>query len=110
MQASLPPLQMWTRAADPALPPSTPVEPAIPTRRTIRRPTRERRLAWAVLPKRSWGLDVLDCPRCHSRKELIAAIEDPAIAERILRQLKLPPRAPPRGRPGVRSAPSPSSA
>ena len=45
------------------------------------------------------GLDVLACPRCHSRMELICAIEDPDVARRILRHLHLPARAPPRGRP-----------
>ena len=31
---------------------------------------------------------------------LVAAIEDPAVAEQIRRHLHLPTRAPPRGRPG----------
>ena len=49
--------------------------------------------------RRSLGLDVLDCPRCGHRMELIAAIEDPAVARRILEHLGLSTRAPPRGRP-----------
>ena len=49
--------------------------------------------------KRTWGLSVLDCRRCGSRMELIAAIEDARIAARILCHLRLPTRAPPRGRP-----------
>lgn len=60
---------------------------------------RERRLAWAVLMRRSFGLDVLACPRCEGRMELIAAIEDERIAARILAHLGLPARAPPRGQP-----------
>jgi hypothetical protein len=49
--------------------------------------------------KRSFGIDVLDCPRCGSRMELISAVEDERIAARILAHLGLPTRAPPRGRP-----------
>ena len=49
--------------------------------------------------RRSFGLDVLACPRCGDRMELIAAIEDPAVARRILERLGLPARAPPRGKP-----------
>ena len=46
--------------------------------------------------KRSWGLDALKCPRCDGRMELIATIEDPLIAQRILTHLGLPTRGPPR--------------
>jgi hypothetical protein len=60
---------------------------------------RERRLSWSVLMKRTMGLEVLDCPRCHARMKLIAAIEDPAVARKILLHLNLPTRLPPRGRP-----------
>jgi hypothetical protein len=60
---------------------------------------RERRLSWSVLMKRTMGLEVLDCPRCHARMKLIAAIEDPAVARKILLHLNLPTRPPPRGRP-----------
>ena len=45
------------------------------------------------------GLEVLDCPRCADRMQLIAAIEDPAVAAAILTHLKWPARPPPRGRP-----------
>jgi len=49
---------------------------------------------------RTMGLEVLDCPRCHRRMELITAIEDPAVARKILDHLNLPARPPPRGGPG----------
>ena len=62
-------------------------------------PRRQRRLAWAILLKRTMGLDVLACPTCHGRMELVAAIEDPDVAAKILRHLNLTTRAPPRGRP-----------
>ncbi|MSP62628.1 MAG: hypothetical protein EXR72_20330 [Myxococcales bacterium] len=61
--------------------------------------TRQRRLSWAVLMRRTWGLAVLVCPRCSGPMDLIAAIEDADVARRILTHLGLPARAPPRGRP-----------
>jgi hypothetical protein len=50
---------------------------------------------WAELLQRVFGIDALRCPRCGSTLRLIAAIEDPAIARKILECLKLPARAPP---------------
>jgi hypothetical protein len=54
-----------------------------------------RRLRWAALLQRVFDLDALRCPRCGSTLRLIAAIEDPAIARRILACVGLPARAPP---------------
>jgi len=54
-----------------------------------------RRLQWAVLLQRVFEVDALRCPRCGSTMRLIAAIEDPTVARRILECLKLPARAPP---------------
>jgi hypothetical protein len=48
--------------------------------------------------QRVFEVDALRCPRCTSTMRLIAAIDDPAVAERILECLKLPARAPPLGR------------
>ena len=62
-------------------------------------PKGQRRLAWATLMRRTWNLDVLACPRCGERMELIATIEDERTARKILEHLGLPARAPPRGRP-----------
>jgi hypothetical protein len=52
----------------------------------------------AALLQRVFEIDALRCPRCTSTMRLIAAIEDPAVAERILECLKLPARAPPLAR------------
>jgi hypothetical protein len=60
---------------------------------------------WASLMARTFGLDVLACPRCGGRLLLVALIEEAAVVERILRHLGLPTevpaphpaRAPPRG-------------
>jgi len=54
-----------------------------------------RRYHWAELLQRVFEIDALRCPRCDSTLRLIAAIEDPAVARRILECLKLPARAPP---------------
>jgi hypothetical protein len=54
-------------------------------------------MRWAALLQRVFEIDALRCPRCGSRMRLIAAIEDPVVAERILECLKLPSRAPPLG-------------
>jgi hypothetical protein len=48
-----------------------------------------------VLLQRIFAIDALRCPRCGSTLRLIAAIEDPAIARRILECIGLPARAPP---------------
>jgi len=57
-----------------------------------------RRTRWAALLQRVFEVEALRCLRCTSTMRLIAAIEDTAVAERILECLKLPARAPPLGR------------
>ena len=52
-------------------------------------PPRTNRL-WAELMQRSFGFDVLACPRCGDRLELIALIEDPTVIRRILGHLGVP--------------------
>ena len=69
-----------------------PREPAI-RERTISE--RGGRMRWAALLERVFEIDALRCPRCGSTMRLIAAIEDPNIARRILDCLNLPARAPP---------------
>jgi hypothetical protein len=54
-----------------------------------------RRYRWAELLQRVFEIDALRCPRCGSTLRLIAAIEDPAVAGKILECLKLPARSPP---------------
>jgi len=57
--------------------------------------TPPRRLAWAALLQRVFEVDALRCPGCGARMRLLAAIEDPAVARKILECLDLPARAPP---------------
>ena len=45
--------------------------------------------------QRVFEIEALRCPRCGSTMRLIAAIEDPTVARKILECLKLPARAPP---------------
>jgi hypothetical protein len=54
-----------------------------------------RRLPWAALLQRVFEVDALRCPRCAAGMRLVAAIEDPAVARKILECLDLPARAPP---------------
>ena len=69
---------------------------------TVRRHARGQ--GWASLMARTFGIDVLACPRCGGRLRLIALIEEAAVIDRILRHLGLstetpaprPARAPPR--------------
>ena len=67
-------------------------------------PPRPGAYLWADLMRRTFGFDVLQCPRCGGRLRLLALIEHASAAERILRHLGLPTdlpeprpsRAPPR--------------
>lgn len=51
-------------------------------------------LLWADLMRRTFGFDVLACPRCGGRMRLIALIEQAAVVQRILRHLGLPSDVP----------------
>jgi hypothetical protein len=59
---------------------------------TARRHTRGQ--TWASLMARTFGFDVLACPRCGGRLRLIALIEEAAVIDRILRHLGLPTEVP----------------
>ncbi len=51
---------------------------------------RPRYWTWALLMRRAFDLDILRCPRCAGRMQLIATIDDPAVIQRILAHLGLP--------------------
>jgi len=61
------------------------------------------RMRWAQLLKRVFDIDIEKCPDCGGKVKIIAAIEDPAVKEKILTHLGLdaspptiwPARAPP---------------
>jgi len=49
--------------------------------------------------KPAFEIDVLECPQCGGRMELIATIDDPAVVRKILRHLGLPTEVPEARRP-----------
>jgi hypothetical protein len=59
-----------------------------------------RHIDWAVLMKRTFGFDVLTCPRCSTRMRLMATITDATTIRKILEHLQVRadplPRAPAR--------------
>ena len=59
--------------------------------------------AWAELLKRTFDIDVLECPKCHGRMKLLAMITDGKSVERYLTKLgeptDVPGRSPSRGPP-----------
>jgi hypothetical protein len=52
------------------------------------------RLPWAVLLKRVFLADVLECPKCKGRMRILAAVIAPANVRRVLESLGLPSEAP----------------
>jgi len=65
---------------------------------------RRHRLPWADLLQRVFGIEALRC-QCGETMRVMAAITEPAVAQRILACMGLPPRAPP-----LVPAPSPAFA
>jgi hypothetical protein len=59
------------------------------------RPPPRHRIPWFELLRKVFAVDVLACPRCGGRLELIASIAEPGVARRILDHLGLGSRAPP---------------
>ena len=55
---------------------------------------RARALQWAALMQRTFGFNVLECPRCLGRLRLVALIEAPGVVRRILVHLGLPAEVP----------------
>jgi hypothetical protein len=52
------------------------------------------RLPWAVLLKRVFLVDVLECPKCKGRMKILAAVIAPTSVRRVLKSLGLPSEAP----------------
>ena len=57
---------------------------------------RQPRISWARLLKRVFEIDLQHCPNCGGELQIIAAILESAVIERILTHLGLQARAPPR--------------
>jgi hypothetical protein len=78
-------------------------DPAETARRQARGQT------WAALMARTFGFDVLACPRCGGRLRLIALIEEAGVIQRILRHVGVPTEIPaprPARAPPIRMGPS----
>jgi hypothetical protein len=58
------------------------------------KPSRAGAYQWAELMRRTFGVDVLACPRCDGRLRLAALIDQASVIQRILRHLGLPQRGP----------------
>jgi hypothetical protein len=58
---------------------------------------RSKRLTWAALLKRAFGIDVMQCPECGGRMRVIATIsqDQPDVIKAILEAMGLPSEAPP---------------
>ena len=65
-----------------------------PRDREHARPHRAGSPRWADLTRRTFGFDVLACPRCGGRLRLIALIEQASVIQGILRHLGLPTDVP----------------
>jgi hypothetical protein len=57
-------------------------------------PVGGRNQSWAALMQRTFGLDVLACPRCGGRLRLIALIEQQTVITRVLEHLGVPTELP----------------
>jgi hypothetical protein len=53
-------------------------------------------MSWARLLKRVFDIDIDHCPNCGGSLKIMTGIEDSPVIVRILTQLGLPTRAPPR--------------
>jgi hypothetical protein len=56
------------------------------------------RIDWATLLRRSFRVDVLECPRCHGRLRVLAVLTEREPVGRILAHLGMPTQAPPLAR------------
>jgi hypothetical protein len=50
---------------------------------------------WATLLRRSFSVDVMECPKCHGRLRMVAVITEREPVRRILAHLGMPTDAPP---------------
>jgi hypothetical protein len=78
-------------------PPRKPAPPAAETQDAeLSAKHASRYRAWAELLKRTFDIDVLECPKCHGRMKLLAMITDGKSVERYLTKLGEPTDAPAR--------------
>ena len=56
------------------------------------------RVEWAVLLRRTHGVDALRCPRCAGTMRAMATLVEPGVVKKILAHLGLPTEPLPRAR------------
>ena len=61
---------------------------------------RSSRVEWAVLLRRTYGVDALRCPKCAARMRVMATIVEPGVVKKILAHQGLPTEPLPRARAG----------
>ena len=54
-----------------------------------RHPSSRKRMGWAKLLSRVFQIDILACPRCQSKMQIISFITEPAVIKNILTSLKM---------------------
>jgi hypothetical protein len=69
-------------------------EPSQPEPHQIDASPRLNRLPWAVTLQRVFLVDVLECPKCKGRMEILAVVTKPASVRRYLEGMGLPSEAP----------------
>jgi Putative transposase len=97
----LAPASRWRSRIAPAKSPAPPEAMVDHEAQTPKRTGRYR--PWAELLKRTFGLDVLECPTCHGRMKLLAMVTEPESVRRYLLRIgeptDVPARSPSRGPP-----------
>jgi hypothetical protein len=53
------------------------------------------RVDWPTLLRRTFDVDVLQCPKCHGRLRVLAVLTEQEPVRQILAHLRLPTEAPP---------------
>ena len=53
------------------------------------------RIDWATLMRRTFGVDVLECPKCQSKLRILGVVDDEPLARAILTELGIAPTLPP---------------
>ena len=61
---------------------------------TITDPSQYKRRQWADLMRRAFGYDLLACPNCGGKMQLLACVMEPGAIRKILNHLGLPPDPP----------------
>jgi hypothetical protein len=52
------------------------------------------RVRWSELLRRTFDIDVLACPACHGRIQIVETVADKSAARRVLERLGITPDAP----------------